>query len=181
MGSDVMFTFKELGLKGLILVGPEKHFDVRGSLSERYDKPAFESAGITEEFTKDLATWSKKGVIRGLHFQRKPHEQAKLVSVLSGRIFDVAVDIREGSATFGKWIGTELNESNGLSLFVPKGFAHGFQALEDSTVLYKISGEYSREHESGIIWNDPKLKIPWKVANPVVSAKDKLFPGLGRE
>ena len=171
-----MFTFKELGLSGLVLVTSEKHYDERGSLSERYDKAAFCNAGITEEFTKDLVTSSTKGVIRGLHFQKKPHEQAKLVSVISGSIFDVAVDIRADSPTFGKWVSIELTGGNGQSLFVPKGFAHGFQALEDSIVLYKISGEYSKEHESGIIWNDPKLRIPWNASTQILSIKDLNLP-----
>jgi dTDP-4-dehydrorhamnose 3,5-epimerase len=118
-------------------------------------------------------------VLRGLHYQLQPHAQGKLVRVLEGRIWDVAVDISKKSPNFKNWVGVELSEENGLALYIPEGFAHGFVTLsETARVLYKTTAEYNKESERGIIWNDPELQIHWPVKEPVLSEKDKLYPTL---
>ena len=128
---------------------------------------------------QDNFSHSIRGVIRGLHFQRTPKAQAKLVTALKGEIFDVAVDIRKNSPTYGKWIGEILSESNHKLLYIPEGFAHGFCVLsEEADVLYKVSNEYSSDHEEGIIWSDPKLNIQWPITKPIVSDKDGELPLL---
>ena len=128
---------------------------------------------------QDNASFSTKGVLRGLHYQIKPKEQAKLVSVISGEIFDVAVDIRKDSTTYGKWVSQILSEKNHKMLYIPEGFAHGFCTLSDTAnVLYKVTNEYSPENERGIIWNDPNISISWPIKNLVVSEKDKKLPTL---
>jgi len=175
-GEQEMIT--NLPLEGLKLVDLKLFHDDRGFFTEWYQEERFQKAGIDARFIQDNYSRSKPGVIRGLHYQTNP-QQGKLVGVVSGRIWDVVVDIRSKSPTFGKWYGVELNDSNGKLLWIPPGFAHGFCALgnTDACVLYKVDSAYSPKGESGILYNDPILKIEWpRVGEIVVSAKDKLLP-----
>lgn len=157
--------------------------DNRGFFMETYKKSNFEKVGINTDFVQDNHSKSIKGVLRGLHYQNEPFAQGKLVRCIRGKIFDVAVDIRKGSPTFGKWIGYELSEENKLMLWIPKGFAHGFLTLsEEAEVIYKVSGEeYSPQYDAGIIWNDPDIGIKWPLDNideVLLSDKDKNLPNL---
>jgi len=160
-------------IEGLQVVEPRVFGDDRGFFLESYSKRHFEELGIREEFVQDNHSKSSKGVLRGLHFQVK-YPQAKLIRVSSGAIYDVAVDIRKGSPTFGKWFGIELSQSNKKMLFIPSGFAHGFLALEEGTeVLYKSSDYYHPEDESGLIFNDPKINVQWPIDNMTILMSDK--------
>ena len=173
------FTFKKLKIPDVILVEPKLLSDDRGFFLESFKTSDFLSIGIDKKFVQDNFSHSIRGVIRGLHFQRTPKAQAKLVTALKGEIFDVAVDIRKNSPTYGKWIGEILSESNHKLLYIPEGFAHGFCVLsEEADVLYKVSNEYSSDHEEGIIWSDPKLNIQWPITKPIVSDKDGELPLL---
>ena len=173
------FAFEKLELEGLVLVKPTIFKDGRGFFIEAYKRGDFEKAGIKEEFVQDNHSRSLKGVLRGLHFQRDPHAQGKLVRCIRGRIFDAAVDIRKGSATFGRWAGFELNEDNSWMLYIPPGFAHGFLVLsDDAEIIYKCTSEYSPADDGGIRWNDPQIAVAWGINNPVVSEKDKNLPLL---
>ena len=173
------FTFKRLNISDVILVEPKLFSDDRGFFLESFKTSDFLSIGIDKKFVQDNFSHSIRGVIRGLHFQRTPKAQAKLVTALKGEIFDVAADIRKNSPTYGKWIGEILSESNHKLLYIPEGFAHGFCVLsEEADVLYKVSNEYSSEHEEGIIWSDPKLNIQWPITKPIVSDKDGELPLL---
>jgi dTDP-4-dehydrorhamnose 3,5-epimerase len=167
---------RNLGLPGLRLLRPRRFADARGSFSETYNKRTFSELGITVEFVQDNESYSaKKGTVRGLHFQLPPAEQAKLVRVLHGSVYDVAVDLRLGSPTYGRWDGVTLTARDGDQLFVPPGFAHAFCTLEpDTVVAYKVDSFYSPTHDSGLIWNDPTLAIDWPVApgDAVLSDKD---------
>ena len=174
--------FIQTDILGLILVKPRVHSDARGFFLETYSAPVFKSAGIDNVFVQDNHSRSlERNVIRGLHFQKPPFEQSKLVRVIRGSIFDVAVDIRRGSSTYGRWLGFELSERNFDMLFVPRGFAHGFCTLEEGTeVVYKVDNVYSREHDSGIIWSDPAIGVDWPLggAEPILSDKDRALPPL---
>jgi dTDP-4-dehydrorhamnose 3,5-epimerase len=173
------FIFKKLAVPEVILIEPKVFKDARGSFMEVYKYSDFAQAGIKEHFVQDNFSKSIKGVLRGLHFQKKPNAQGKLIRCIKGSIFDVAVDIRKGLPTFGKWVGAELSEENGLMLYIPPAFAHGFVVLSETAgVVYKCTREYSPEDESGIIWNDPDLGIRWPVNDPVLSEKDKNYPAL---
>jgi len=173
------FDFKKLDIPDLILIEPKIFDDERGYFLEIYKESEFSANGINTKFVQDYFSHSIHGVLRGLHYQRKPKEQAKLVSVISGEIFDVAVDIRKDSPTFGKWVSEILSEKNHKMLYIPEGFAHGFCTLSDTAnVLYKVTNEYSPESEQGIIWNDPNISISWPIQNPIVSEKDKKLPKL---
>ena len=173
------FTFKRLNISDVILVEPKLFSDDRGFFLESFKTSDFLSIGIDKKFVQDNFSHSIRGVIRGLHFQRTPKAQAKLVTAFKGEIFDVAVDIRKNSPTYGKWIGEILSESNHKLLYIPEGFAHGFCVLsEEADVLYKVSNEYSSDHEEGIIWSDPKLNIQWPITKPIVSDKDGELPLL---
>ena len=168
------------GFDGLLGLVPARFADDRGWFTESYRKSALAAAGINCEFPQDNLSWSRKGVLRGLHFQKDPFAQAKLVRVFSGRVLDVVVDIRPSSPTFGKHYRCELTAEEGNMLFVPEGFAHGFRALEDSLFSYKCSAEYLPAADSGIRWSDAKLGIDWGLAAgeiPLVSAKDQALPG----
>jgi dTDP-4-dehydrorhamnose 3,5-epimerase len=172
------FTFNELDIEGLIIIEPKVFHDERGFFLESYKEEEFRQKGLNLKFVQDNHSRSKKGVIRGLHYQLNPKAQGKLVRVVKGRVFDVAVDIRQSSPTFLKWVGLELNEENNLMLYIP-GFAHGFAALTDDVhLLYKCTEDYSKECERGIIWNDPDIAVKWGIPNPIVSDKDKLLPRL---
>ncbi len=167
------FTFKRLSIPDIILIEPKLFSDDRGFFLESFKESDFLSSGIDKKFVQDNFSHSIHGVIRGLHFQRIPKAQAKLVTAIKGEIFDVAVDIRKDSLSYGKWVGEILSESNHKLLYIPEGFAHGFCVLsEEADVLYKVSNEYSSEHEEGIIWNDPKLDIHWPIKKPIISNKD---------
>ena len=166
------------GFEGLLEIIPEVYHDNRGWFFEFYKSESFHKLDIKESFQQENISFSKKGVIRGLHFQLPPWQQAKLVSVLNGKVVDVVVDLRKGSTTFGKSYSCVLDSERHNLLMVPAGFAHGFAALEDSLFIYKSSNLYSRESESGIVWNDPDLNIQWPFTNPVLSEKDQKLDTL---
>jgi dTDP-4-dehydrorhamnose 3,5-epimerase len=165
-------------LEGLLLIEPKVFRDQRGFFMESYTRREYSKAGIDTEFVQDNHSASVRNVLRGLHFQEN-HGQAKLVRVIQGEIFDVAVDIRPGSPTYGKWAGYTLSGDNMLQMYVPIGFAHGFCVTSDTAeVLYRCSDYYSPKDERGIIWNDPDLGIAWPVENPILSEKDCNYPLL---
>jgi len=170
--------FIETKFKDAWIIKPDVFEDERGFFMESYSKKVFAEHGIDAVFVQDNHSMSvSKGVLRGMHFQKPPHTQAKLVRATKGAVYDVIIDIRKDSGTFGKWQGFELTESNKLMLFVPKGFAHGFCTLEDNTEFqYKCDDYYAPESEGGIIWNDPDLAIDWPIEEPILSGKDKLHP-----
>lgn len=171
------FIFKKLEIPEVILVEASAFPDERGYFTEVFKASEFEKNGITASFGQDNFSSSKKGVIRGLHYQLDPKAQGKLVRVLDGRILDVAVDIRRNSPTFLKSVAVELSGENNKMLFIPPGFAHGFVTLsEDVKFLYKCTGEYSKEHERGIRFDDPDININWGISNPIVSEKDLELP-----
>ncbi len=173
MLDSMPFTFKRLSIPDVILIEPQSFSDDRGFFFEGFKESDFFSNGIDKKFVQDNFSHSVNGVIRGLHFQKAPKAQAKLVTVLKGKIFDVAVDIRKNSPTYGKWVSETLSGDNHNLLYVPEGFAHGFCVIsDDADVLYKVSNEYSQEHERSIIWNDPKLDIQWPIKKPIISNKD---------
>lgn len=165
---------KETSLKGAYLIKPDVFQDERGFFVETYSRSKFEEMGIDAEFVQDNHSMSvKKGVLRGLHFQLPPHAQSKLVRATKGAVYDVIVDLRKDSPTFGKWEGFELSAENFLMLFVPRGFAHGFCTLQDNTEFqYKCDNLYAPGKEDGLLWNDPTLGIKWPVEDPILSEKD---------
>lgn len=163
----------DLALAGLKLVKPRVFGDARGSFLEIYHGQRYRAAGIAQPFVQDNYSLSTRGVLRGLHYQL-PNAQGKLVACLSGAIFDVAVDLRRSSPTFGRWHGVELNADNHWQLYVPEGFAHGFCVLSDAAqVLYKCTDFYSPGNEHTLIWNDPAIGIDWPVRAPLLSQKDR--------
>jgi dTDP-4-dehydrorhamnose 3,5-epimerase len=169
------------GFSDLILIKPRIFEDARGYFYESYNKQTLKKLGMDLNFVQDNQSSSTYGVIRGLHYQLVPHAQSKLIRVLQGKIYDVAVDVRKGSPTFGKWFGIDLSEENKLQFFIPAGFAHGFSVLsEKAVILYKTNDFYNKESERGIVYNDPALNIDWKVdrASVVVSDKDLILPEL---
>lgn len=169
----------ETGLKGLVIIEPDFFEDQRGYFFEGYNRKKLQAEGINHDFIQDNQSKSMYGVIRGLHYQIEPRAQTKLVRVLSGEIYDVAVDIRNGSPTYGKWYGLELSCKNRKQLLVPKGFAHGFSVLsEKAVVFYKCDEFYAPEYDAGIIYNDPELEIDWRIpVNKVLlSEKDGNLP-----
>lgn len=173
------FTFTKLEIPDVLLIHAKSFDDERGFFKENYKESIFSQNGISEKFTQDNFSHSAKGVIRGLHFQKNPKAQAKLVSALNGEIFDVAVDIRTNSPTFGKWVGEILSSQNHKMLYIPEGFAHAFCVLSpEADVFYKVNQEYSPEHDAGIVWNDPDINISWPIKNPIISKKDLELPQL---
>ncbi len=171
--------FKETGFKGLMMFEPIVFQDSRGIFLESYNEKSFDAAGIHQRFVQDNQSTSSYGVIRGLLYLLQPHAQAKLVRVLTGKILDIVVDIRKGSPTYGKTFSIELSASNRLQLYIPVGFAHGFSVLSDTAdVFYKCDTFYVREAEGGIRYNDPELRIDWRIPEKeqVVSDKDNNFP-----
>lgn len=169
-----------LKLNGALLLEPTVHGDSRGFFMESYNEQVLQSHGVYYKFIQDNQSLSAEpGVIRGLHYQLTPRAQAKLVRVISGAIYDVIVDIRKDSSTFGQWVGVILSEHNKHQLLVPKGFAHGFCTLVPNTqVLYKVDEYYSPENDRGILWDDPDLGIDWPTSNPILSEKDRKLPQL---
>ena len=166
----------------LICFTPKRFSDARGWFSEIFNKDRFAPYLGKQDFLQDNQSLSREtGTLRGLHFQTPPHAQAKLVRCLAGAIFDVAVDIRKGSPTYGKWIGVELSAENGKQFYIPEGFAHGFMTLQpDTMIFYKVSDYYAPECDRGLAWNDPTIAIEWplKTGSPVLSAKDEKQPSF---
>lgn len=160
-------------LDGVVIVEPDVYGDQRGFFMETYNRERYKIHGIDIEFVQDNYSFSTKGILRGLHYQYE-HTQAKLVQVLDGEVFDVAVDVREGSPNFGKWTGVYLSGENKRQLFIPEGFAHGFYVISETAMfVYKCSDYYSPEKEYGVLWSDPYLNIKWPGSPPVLSEKDK--------
>ena len=174
------FTFEKQKIEDVILVKPKVFGDNRGFFLESYKKSDFFANGITVEFNQDNHSKSTKNVLRGLHYQTKEFSQAKLVRCSRGRIYDVAVDIRPDSKTFGKYVKVELSEENKNMLFIPSGFAHGFVVLSDvAELLYKASGEYNPSADRGVLWCDKDINIDWGIDfEPILSEKDKVQPKL---
>jgi len=173
------FTFELLEIADVVQITPDMHGDDRGAFAEMYKEPDFKAAGIDVKFVQFNYSRSAKDVLRGMHYQMNPKAQGKLVSVTSGKVYDVVVDLREGSPTYGKWVSAELSAEKKNMLWVPVGFAHGFCVLsETAEVMYYVTDTYSAEDEGGIIWNDPDLAIDWPVENPVLSEKDQEYSGL---
>lgn len=173
------FNFHSLGIPGVRLITPRQFADNRGYFLESYKQTEFAENGIPESFMQDNISHSGRHVLRGLHFQSRPHMQGKLIMALQGEIFDVAADIRQDSKTFGQWLSVNLSSENHRMLYIPPGFAHGFCVLSShATVLYKCTREYAPNHEDGILWNDPTLGIQWPVREPVLSEKDRMLPPL---
>jgi dTDP-4-dehydrorhamnose 3,5-epimerase len=172
----------ETELNGLFVLKPKVFEDERGYFYESYNQNLFKKAGINFDFVQDNQSLSQKGVLRGLHFQNPPHAQGKLVRVITGGVYDVAVDIRKDSKTYGKWFGLELTEKNKWMMFVPPGFAHGFLTLENNTIFsYKCTNFYNKASEDCLLWNDNDLNIDWNFDKPLLSAKDlegKPFKGF---
>ena len=161
-------------IDGPILVAPKVIYDERGFFMESYTKDEFEKLGIKIEFIQDNHSLSIKNTLRGMHFQKEPYAQSKLVRCITGSILDVAVDIRNDSKTLGKYVKVVLSSEDKKMLYIPKGFAHGFFVLSDvAEILYKVDNLYNKGYDSGIIWNDPELGIDWPVANPILSEKDR--------
>jgi len=175
------YEISQTNLKDLLLIKPKVHHDDRGYFSESFNKNEFERLSLPYNFVQDNQALSAKiFTIRGLHYQKHPKTQSKLIRVLRGEIFDVAVDIRKESSTFKQWQGFHLSADNKLQILIPKGFAHGICTLTSNTeVLYKVDEYYSPEHDAGIIWNDPDLKIKWPIEyEPSLSDRDKNLPTL---
>jgi len=173
------FTFTKLSIPGVILVEAKTFPDDRGFFMESFKESVFVDNEINTKFVQDNFSHSTQGVLRGLHYQKSPKAQAKLVIALRGEIFDVAVDIRKNSPTYGNWVSEILAEQNHNLLYVPEGFAHGFCVLSDEAdVLYKVNQEYSPDDEKGIIWNDPQINIAWPTNKPILAEKDLELPVL---
>lgn len=165
-------------IKDLFIIKPDVYEDERGYFFESFNKEKFEALGLNFEFVQDNESKSQKNVLRGLHFQKPPYAQGKLVRVVKGAVLDVAVDLRKDSDSYGQWEAVELNEENKLMYWIPPGFAHGFLTLRDDTVFtYKCTNVYNKESEGSLIWNDPTLNIDWNLKQePILSDKDKLAP-----
>lgn len=173
------FRFHKLNIAEVVLIEAEAFKDPRGFFMETYKRSAFLANGLGDTFVQDNYSHSMRGTLRGLHYQKHPKAQAKLVAVLNGEIFDVAVDVRRGSPTYGRWVGETLSAENCRMLYIPVGFAHGFCALsEEADVLYKVTNEYAPELDRGVIWNDPAIGIRWPTEQPTVSQKDARLPRL---
>lgn len=174
------FEFNRLEIPEVILIKPKVFEDERGFFLETYKKDDFEKAGIKGEFVQDNHSKSQYGVLRGLHFQREPYAQAKIVGCVRGAIYDVAINLRTNSPTFGKYVGVNLSEENKYQLYIPRLCAHGFLVLSEvAEVIYKVDSVYAPEYEGGLIWNDPEVHITWPNDNPKLSQKDLKLPTLG--
>ena len=179
MEAEIIMNHKPMAtvdtlLKGLVVIQPKVFEDSRGYFYEPYNKKTLEAMGISDDFVQDNQSMSQKGVVRGLHFQNPPFAQAKLVRVIQGAVWDVVVDIRKDSPTYGEYYGIELSAQNKTILYIPAGFAHGFKTLEDNTVfLYKCSNYYNKASEDSILWNDPDVGINWNISDPILSDKDR--------
>ena len=166
-------VLKETSIQGLKIIEPRVFEDQRGYFFESYNEKAFKEHGLPTRFVQDNQSLSQKGALRGLHFQAPPFAQGKLVRVITGSVLDIVVDIRKGSPSYGEHFSIVLNDQNKTMFWIPTGFAHGFLTLEDNTIFsYKCSELYSKEHESGIYWNDPELLLPWGQGEKIISEKD---------
>lgn len=174
------FTFVPTEIPEVLLVRGDLFEDPRGYFRETFRRSAMAEIGLRTDFVQDNVSYSVKGVLRGLHYQKEPYAQAKLVTVVFGEIFDVAVDIRKGSPTYGKWVGVRLRADRNEALFVPEGFAHGFCVVSDGAVVsYKVAGgEYAPAWERGIAWNDPEIGVEWPIREPILSKRDAALPTL---
>jgi dTDP-4-dehydrorhamnose 3,5-epimerase len=170
--------FEELELEGAYLIKPEPHIDERGFFARSFCKKEFQKLQLVDEYVQcNISYNKKKGTLRGMHYQLTPHEETKLVRCTKGSVYDVIVDIRKNSITFGRWIGVSLNENNRYMLYVPKGFAHGFITEEDNTeVFYQMSCDYVPKASSGFVWNDKLINIQWPQKQPIISSKDCQLP-----
>jgi dTDP-4-dehydrorhamnose 3,5-epimerase len=172
-------TFTATEIEGVLQVETGLFRDQRGYFSESYSRDVWAAAGFQEAFLQDNLSLSAKGTLRGLHYQIEPASMGKLVRCLRGAIFDVAVDLRQGSPSFGKWVGRELNDENNLALWIPAGFAHGFLALSDGALVhYKCSNHHAPEYERALAWNDPQVAIAWPAQPAIISEKDAAAPTL---
>lgn len=172
---DVIKIFMD----GPLVLQPKVFYDERGYFYESYNADAFKNAGIPDVFVQDNQSLSQKGALRGLHFQDPPYAQGKLVRVIKGAVYDVIVDVRKDSPTYGKHYGIELTEENFTMFWVPPGFAHGFVTLKDNTIFtYKCTNVYNKASEGGLLWSDPALGIDWNIESPIVSDKDKVLPNF---
>lgn len=173
------FEFRETYIPDVLLIKSRIFSDHRGALQEVFKQSVFEKFGLPGLFVQDNLTRSSYGVLRGLHYQRQPYAQGKLITVLEGEIYDVAVDLRRGSPTYGDWVSIRLSPDHSPMLYVPEGFGHGFQVLsEKAVVMYKLTAEYAPDFEAGIIWNDSRLGITWPLEEPVLSEKDTHWPSF---
>jgi dTDP-4-dehydrorhamnose 3,5-epimerase len=173
------FNFTRASIPDVVLVEPSVFPDERGFFMETYKRSEFAAAGIIEVFVQSNHSKSSKGTLRGLHYQNQPKAQSKLIRVLAGEIYDVAVDIRKGSPTFGKWVTAALSAESKRMLYVPAGFAHGFCVTsDDAEIEYLTTEEYAPDFESGVIWNDPDLNIDWPIVKPILSPRDRAWPRL---
>jgi len=173
------FEFKRLEIPEAILIKPKVFEDDRGFFLETYKKEDMEKIGIKAEFVQDNHSRSERGVIRGLHFQKEPYAQAKIVRCIRGIIYDVMVDLRKNSSTFSRYLGLVLSEDNKDQLYVPRGCAHGFLVLSDvAEVVYKVDNGYAPEYEGGLIWSDPDVDVSWPLDDLIISKRDRLWPTL---
>jgi len=166
----------ETGIQGLVILQPKVFKDARGYFLESYNQVSLKALGVDAEFVQDNQSMSNKGTIRGLHFQKPPHAQGKLVRVIKGAVLDVVVDIRKSSSTYGRTYSIELSEENFTQFYIPPGFAHGFEVLKDETIfVYKCTDVYHPELEGGLPWNDADLAIQWHTQTPILSDKDQKY------
>ena len=173
------FRFQKLDIPDVILIEPRTFEDPRGFFMETYKRSEFVANGLPGEFIQSNYSHSIRGTLRGLHYQKPPQAQGKLVMALRGEVFDVAVDIRRGSPTYGRWVGATLSDENFHMLYIPVGFAHGFCVLsEEADFVYLVTAEYAPELDSGILWNDPEIGIRWPISEPLLSPKDARLPLL---
>ena len=173
-----MAEIKQTSLPGVLEIFPRIFPDSRGYFFESFRQDWLDKMGVHESWVQDNQSFSQKGTVRGLHFQRGAHAQSKLVRVIAGKVLDVAVDLRAGSPTFGQVYSTILDTEKNNLLYIPAGFGHGFSVLEDAVFVYKCSNYYHKDSEGGVLWSDPILGIDWQVAEPIVSEKDQILPTL---
>lgn len=169
--------FNQIDIEGVFVIEPEEVIDERGFFARIWDKDRFKKLGLETDVSQcSISLSNRKGTLRGMHYQEKPFEEVKIVRCTRGKIFDVIIDLRRTSLSFKKWFGIELTESNHKMLYVPKGFAHGYQTLEDNTeISYQISESYHPDHSKGILWNDPVFSINWPIKQPILSKRDSSF------
>lgn len=173
------FSFERTDLDGVVKIESEVFKDERGYLLETYDEAVFEENGIETDFVLEFYSKSDKDTLRGLHQQTKPFQQGKIVRCFTGRIFDVAVDVRKDSKNYGEYVSLTLSGRNKRAVYIPRGFAHGFVTLSESAIVhYKVDNEYAPEHECGVAWNDPEIDINWPISQPKLSEKDANWPPL---
>lgn len=173
------FEFESADIEDIVVIEPEVFTDERGYLLETYEKRAFEKAGLSTDYVHEFYSRSTQGVLRGLHQQGDPYQQAKVVRCFEGEIFDVAVDVRPESSSYGEYVSFTLSEDNKRSIYIPRGFLHGFVTMsEKALVHYKVDNEYAPEFEQGVRWDDPRIDITWPIEDPFVSDKDQGWPQL---